>query len=347
VRVFVAGASGAIGAPLVRHLIVAGHEVTGMTRREEAAERIRAAGAEAAVCDVFDPAALERAVAASRPDVVVHQLTALPYRIDPRKRDTYPATNRLRTEGTANLLAAARAAGARRFVSQSIAFLYAPRGPMVVDEEAPVLENLDGHLGEAMNATLAGERQVLSADALEGLVLRYGYFYGPGTTFAPDGSMAEDVRRRRFPIVGPGAGTMSFVHVDDAAAATVAACEGGAPGIYNVCDDEPAPMRDWIPVYADAIGAKGPLHVPTWLARLVAGKSIVRMATELRGASNARAKRELGWQPRYPSWRQGFAEALGQLGSQDPIEGGNKWLTRSPISPTTTTRSSPTSTRRR
>ncbi|HEX2129651.1 MAG TPA: NAD(P)-dependent oxidoreductase [Solirubrobacterales bacterium] len=311
VRVFVAGASGAIGRPLVRQLVAASHDVTGMTRRQSAAEEIRGDGAAAVVCDVFDTEALGRAVTDASPDVLVHQLTALPYRIDPRKADTYPATSRLRTEGTANLLAAARAAGARRFVSQSIAFLYAPRGPMIVDEGAPALENLGGHLGEAMEATLSGERQVLTADGVEGIVLRYGYFYGPGTSFAPDGSMAEDIRRRRFPIVGSGAGTMSLVHVEDAAAATVAACERGAPGIYNVCDDDPAPMREWIPVYADAIGAKPPFRVPVWLARVAAGKSIVRMATELRGASNAKAKRELGWEPRYPSWRQGFADALG------------------------------------
>jgi nucleoside-diphosphate-sugar epimerase len=310
-RVFVAGASGAIGMPLVRQLVAAGHEVTGMTRREDGAERLRNLGAEAAVCDVFDVEGLNNAAGAARPEVVVHQLTALPYRIDPRKADTYPATNRLRTEGTANLLGAAKAAGAKRFVSQSIAFLYAPRGPMVLDEEAPALDDLGGHLGKAMRATLDGESQVLGAVAIEGLVLRYGYFYGPGTSFAPDGSMAEDVRRRRFPIVGPGTGTMSFVHVDDAAEATVAACERGSAGIYNVCDDEPAPMHEWIPVYADAIGAKRPLRVPTWIARLVAGKSIARMATELRGASNAKAKRELGWEPRFPSWRQGFVESLG------------------------------------
>jgi nucleoside-diphosphate-sugar epimerase len=311
VNVFVAGASGAIGVPLVRRLVDAGHRVTGMTRREEAAERLRGQGAEAVVCDVFDVDALGAAVGGASPEVVVHQLTALPHRIDPRKAETYPATNRLRIEGTANLLAAARAAGARRFVSQSIAFLYAPQGPMVVDEEAPVLETGEGHIGEAMRATLDGERQVLDAGELEGLVLRYGYFYGPGTSFAPDGSMAEDVARRRFPIVGSGAGTMSFVHVDDAAAATVAACERGAPGIYNVCDDDPAPMREWIPAYAAAIGAKRPFRVPVWLARFVAGKGTVGLATELRGASNAKAKREFGWEPRYPSWREGFAEALG------------------------------------
>jgi 2-alkyl-3-oxoalkanoate reductase len=309
--VFVAGASGAIGRPLVDRLIAAGHEVVGMTRREGRAAEIRDAGADCVVCDVFDTEALTDAMTAAKPEVVVHELTSLPARIDPRRGETYAATNRLRTEGTANLVAAARAAGARRFVSQSIAFIYAPVGPMVVAESAPVLEEISGHLGEGMAATLDGERQVLAADGLEGLVLRYGYFYGPGTSFAPDGTMAEDVRRRRFPIVGSGEGRMSFVHVEDASAATVAACERGGPGVYNVCDDEPAPMREWIPVYAEVIGARRPFRVPVWLARVFAGKTLARMMTELRGASNAKAKRELGFEPRYPSWRQGFAEALG------------------------------------
>jgi nucleoside-diphosphate-sugar epimerase len=307
-RVFVAGASGAIGQPLVRRLLAAGHQVTGLTRREQRAAEIRDAGAEAVVCDVFDRAELSAAIAAAEPEVVVHELTALPPRIDPRKAETYAATNRLRTEGTANLIAAARAAGARRFVAQSIAFVYAPVGPQVVGEEAPVMKGASGHLGEAIDAVLECERQVL---AIDGLVLRYGYFYGPRTAFARDGTMAEDFRKRRFPIVGSGEGRMSFVQIEDAAAATVDACERGASGVYNVCDDEPAPMRDWIPVYAEVVGAKRPLRLPRWIVRLAAGKAIARTMTELRGASNEKAKRELGWEPRYPSWRQGFAEALG------------------------------------
>jgi 2-alkyl-3-oxoalkanoate reductase len=307
-RVFVAGASGAIGRPLVRRLLEAGHQVTGMTRRQERAAEIRKAGAEAVVCDVFDAPALSDAVVAARPDIVVHELTALPPRIDPRRADTYPATNRLRTEGTSILIEAARAAGARRFVAQSIVFVYAPAGPRVVDERAPVIQGAPGHLGEAMDATLGCERQVL---AIGGLVLRYGYFYGPGTSFARGGTMAEDFHKRRFPIVGSGEGMMSFLQIDDAASATVAACERGAPGVYNVCDDEPARMRDWIPVYAEAVGAKRPLRVPRWVVRALAGRTIAAVMTELRGASNEKAKRELGWQPRYPSWRQGFAQALG------------------------------------
>jgi nucleoside-diphosphate-sugar epimerase len=307
-RVFVAGAAGAIGRPLVRQLVAAGHQVTGMTRHDDRAAEIRAAGADAAVCDVFDRAALDAAVLAARPEVVVGELTSLPARIDPRRADTYPATNRLRTEGTANLIAAARAAGAGRFVAQSIAFVYAPVGPRVVDESAPVLEGASGHLGEAMQAMVDCERQVM---AIDGLVLRYGYFYGPRTSFAREGTMAEDVHKRRFPIVGSGEGRMSFVQIEDAASATVAACERGGPGVYNVCDDEPARMRDWIPVYAEVIGAKRPLRVPRWLVRVVAGRTIAQMATELRGASNEKAKRELGWMPGHPSWRQGFAQALG------------------------------------
>jgi 2-alkyl-3-oxoalkanoate reductase len=307
-RVFVAGASGAIGRPLVRRLLDAGHEVTGMTRREERAAAIREAGADASVCDVFDLAALTEAVRAARPEVVVHELTSLPPRIDPRRAETYAATNRLRTEGTSNLAAAARAAGSQRFVAQSIAFVYAPTGPRVVGEQAPVLSGAPGHLGEAMDAVLDCERQVL---AIDGLVLRYGYFYGPRTSFAPDGTMAEDVRKRRFPIVGSGEARMSFIQIEDAAAATVVACERGDPGVYNICDDEPARMREWIPAYAQAVGARRPLRVPRWLVRIAAGRTIAAMATELRGASNEKAKRELGWVLEYPTWRQGFAEALG------------------------------------
>jgi 2-alkyl-3-oxoalkanoate reductase len=309
--VFVAGASGAIGRPLVRRLVEAGHRVTGMTRREDRAEEIRAAGADAVVCDVFDRAALDAAVRAAAPEAVVHQLTALPERFDFRDPHLYDATNRVRTEGTQNLIAAARAAGAGRLVAQSIAFLYAPQGGWVKDEDEPPMADAPEPFGTALEATLAHERAVLGADGLEGLVLRYGFFYGPGTAYASDGYYAVEVRRRRFPVVGRGTGTFSFIHVDDAATATVAAVERGAPGIYNVCDDEPARMRDWVPAYARAVDAGRPFRVPAWLARLVAGGAAAALATETRGASNEKAKRAFGWQPRYPSWRQGFNEALG------------------------------------
>jgi 2-alkyl-3-oxoalkanoate reductase len=308
-RVFVAGASGAIGRPLVSQLVSAGHEVTGSTRSEERAETIRAAGARAAVCDALDALALRTAVVDAAPEVVVHQLTALPDRFDPRDKEIYAATNRLRGEGTRNLIEAARAAGARRLVCQSVAFAYAPGAqPEVKDEDAPLALGAPAPFGDGVRTIDEMERAVVGAEGLEGLVLRYGWFYGPGTYYADEGSMAGDVRRRRFPVIGKGTGLYSFVHVDDAASATVAAVERGAPGIYNVVDDDPAPQREWLPVYAGAIGARRPLRVPVWIARLAVGK-IAAMAGAQPGASNAKAKRELGWQPRWPSWREGFRDA--------------------------------------
>jgi nucleoside-diphosphate-sugar epimerase len=196
-------------------------------------------------------------------------------------------------------------------VAESIAFVYAPAGGPVKSESDPVMQGVPGEFGGAMDATMDLERQVLGAQGLEGVVLRYGFFYGPGSSYAAGGYQASEVRKRRFPIVGAGTGVFSFVHVEDAASATVAACERGAPGVYNVCDDDPATLRDWLPVYARAVGAKRPLRVPKLIARLVAGEGAVAFATTLRGASNEKAKRELGWQPRYGSWRQGFEQALG------------------------------------
>jgi nucleoside-diphosphate-sugar epimerase len=309
-RVFVAGASGAIGRPLLPRLVAAGHEVTGMTRSEAKAAQIREAGAQAAVVDVFDRDALVTAMREAAPDVVVHELTALPERVDFRKQGVYEPTNRLRTEGTRNLLDASRAAGARRFVCQSIAFAYRPDGPGVKTEEDPLMYDAPGQFGGGVRALHEMERMVLEADWLESLVLRYGFFYGPGTYYADDGTTTSDVRRRRMPVVGKGTGIFSFVHVDDAAAATLAAVERGAPGAYNITDDEPAPMSEWLPVFARAAGAKRPLRVPRWLARFVGGKEVPLFALELRGASNERAKRELGWQPEHQTWRSGFAESL-------------------------------------
>ena len=310
-KVFVAGASGAIGRPLMRQLVAAGHEVTGMTRREERAAEIRAAGASAVVCDVFDRDALGVALKAAAPEAVVHMLTALPDRIDFKADDPLGPTNRVRKEGTRNLIEAARAAGARRMVAESVAFLYAPQGDWVKDEEAPLFKGAPGPFGDAVEALADLERQVTGAEELEGVVLRFGFFYGPGTSYAADGSQADETRKRRVPIVGKGTGTFSFIHVEDAAGATVAALERGGPGAYNVTDDEPAPMREWVPVYAEVVGAKPPRRVPVWLAKLVAGKALAGNAIALRGASNAKAKQELGWEPRYASWRQGFKEALG------------------------------------
>jgi len=310
-KVFVAGASGAVGKPLVRRLVAAGHAVTGTTRREERAKEIRAAGATAVVCDVFDAVALEGAVKAAEPEVVVNQLTSLPQDYNPRSID-YGPTNRVREEGGGNLMAAARAVGARRYVTQSIAFLYAPEGDLVKDEEARPFEDAPAPFDRGVRAMLAHEREVLGTGGIEGLVLRYGQFYGPGTYYEPgQGALAKRVSKRMLPLVGSGAGIASFIHVEDAAGATVAALDHGSPGIYNVTDDEPVPMKEWLPVYAEALGAKPPRHVPVWLARIAAGKAGVMFGTTLRGASNAKAKRELQWQPRYPSWRQGFREALG------------------------------------
>jgi nucleoside-diphosphate-sugar epimerase len=308
-RVFVAGASGAIGRRLVPQLVAAGHDVTGTARSEQKAAAIRAAGARAAICDALDAVALRDAVAEAAPEVLVHELTALPDRFNPRNSRIYKATNRVRSEGTSNLVDAARAAGARRIVCQSVAFAYAPGARLdVKDEDAPLFLDAPAPFGEGVRVIEEMERRVLEAGDLEGLVLRYGWFYGPGTHFGDDGATAQDVRRRRFPVVGKGTGLFSFIHVDDAAAATVAGVERGAPGVYNIVDDEPAPMRDWLPAYAEAIGAKRPLRLPVWLVRLAAG----RMATVVNvqpGAANTKAKRQLGWEPRWRSWREGFREA--------------------------------------
>jgi nucleoside-diphosphate-sugar epimerase len=295
VRVFVAGATGAIGRPLLPRLLAAGHEVTGMTRSEERAAAVRESGARAVVCDVFDEQALGTAMAEAAPEVVVHQLTSYPDRLDYRDADTFTATNRLRGEGTRILLGAAAAVGARRMVAQSVSF---------VDENPE-----PGRLGDVNKTILDMERAVTGSTELEGLVLRYGFFYGPGTVYGAQGSSTSDVRRRRFPVVGRGEWVYSFIHVDDAADATVAAVERGAPGVYDVVDDDPAAMRDWLPAFADAIGAKKPLRAPVWLARLVAGKEAVASGTRMEGGSNARARAELGWAPRWASWRQGFRDA--------------------------------------
>jgi 2-alkyl-3-oxoalkanoate reductase len=322
-KVFVAGAGGAIGRSLMPRLVEAGHRVTGATRSAERAEEIRAMGAEGVVVDVFDAPALRAVMAEAAPEVVVNELTSLPKRFEPRKKDLYDATNRVRSEGTRNLIEGARAAGARRFVCQSIAFSYAPRdgGPArgrglaragatpLHDEDDPLFVDAPPPFGAAARVVADMERAVLDADGMEGLVLRYGWFYGPGTYYANDGAMAADVRRRRFPVVGEGSGVFSFIHVDDAAAATVAAVERGAPGIYNVVDDDPAPMREWLPAYARALGAKPPRRVPLWLARLIAGGFVATLSTTLGGASNAKARRELDWAPSWTSWREGFRNA--------------------------------------
>jgi 2-alkyl-3-oxoalkanoate reductase len=315
-KIFVAGASGALGRVLVPQLVARGHEVVGMTRNKP--DAVRALGARAVVADALDRAAVLDAVAAAEPEVIVHQLTALSGELsardmrNPGRSQAVILTNRLRIEGTDNLLAAGRAAGTRRFVVQSFGAFRPGRGGGVVTETEP-LEDPPEALRPQMAGILHVERVVPAIDWGDGLVLRYGSFYGPGTAISltRDAFMSEQVRKRRFPIVGKGGGVMSHIHVDDAAAATVAAIEGGDPGIYNVVDDEPAPVREWLPVLASVLGAKPPRHIPRWLARLAAGEAATLMMTDVRGASNAKAKRELGWQPRYPSWRQGFAQGLG------------------------------------
>jgi nucleoside-diphosphate-sugar epimerase len=218
--------------------------------------------------------------------------------------------DRIREEGTRNLVDAARTAGTRRIVAQSIAFAYGPVGGLKTEDD-PLFDDAPWPFSRSVNALHALENAVTRTEGIEGLVLRYGFFYGPGSSYAPDGFLAGEVRKRRFPIIGKGAGVFSLIHVDDAAAATVAAAERGAPGIYNIVDDDPAPVREWLPAYAEALGAKRPFRIPKLIARFVAGEYTTQMATELRGASNERAKRELGWSPRYASWRQGFREALG------------------------------------
>jgi 2-alkyl-3-oxoalkanoate reductase len=311
-RVFVAGATGAIGLPLVATLIGRGHEVTGTTRSVERARALEAAGATPTVLDAMDRVAVKNAVAEAEPDVIVHELTAIPPETNLRRFDqAFAQTNRLRTEGTDHLIAAAEAVAVRRFVTQSFAaWPYARRGSWVKAEDDPLDDDPPAQVRRTLGAIGYLERATLDGP-FDGVALRYGWFYGPGSGLDRTGSIADSLRRRRFPIVGSGAGVWSFIHLFDAAEATALAVERGAPGIYNITDDEPAAVRDWLPVFADAIGAPSPLHVPVWLGRLFAGELGVTMMTELRGASNEKAKREFGWGLRYPSWRQGFRDGLG------------------------------------
>ena len=314
-KVFVAGATGVLGRALVPQLVARGHDVVGMTRSASKQDLVRSLGARPVVADALDPDAVTRAVASAEPEVIVHQLTALSGDFDMRHIDRFFATtNRLRTEGTDHLLAAGRAAGARRFVAQSYAGWPAARtGGPVQGEDAPFDPDPPEQLRGMMGAIRHLEDAVTGASWLEGVVLRYGGFYGPGTTLSADPAAAHTmaIRKRQFPVVGNGAGVWSFIHVDDAAAATAVAIERGERGIYNVVDDEPAAARDWMPELARALGAKPPRHVPRWVGRLLAGQAATIMMTEVRGASNEKAKRELGWTPRYASWRQGFAHGLG------------------------------------
>ncbi len=312
-RVFVAGATGAIGKQLVPRLVAAGHEVHGMTRSKSKQAMLSQLGAVPVVADALDPEQVAEAVGRARPDVIVHQLTAIGSvdSLNPRHfdRDIAP-TSRLRTEGTDHLLSAGQAARVRRFVAQSFGPLsYERTGGAVKSEQDP----LDPAPAREMRQTVAAirhlEQAVLGAEWTEGIVLRYGAFYGPGTALASGGEQFELVRRRKFPVVGNGRGVWSFIHIADAAEATVATVEHGSRGVYNVVDDDPAPVAEWLPALAQTLGAKTPVRVPRLIGRLFAGEAGVMMMTEARGASNAKAKRELAWRPAHPSWRQGFAAA--------------------------------------
>jgi nucleoside-diphosphate-sugar epimerase len=301
-KVFVAGASGAIGTRLVPQLLAQGHDVIGTARSAAGIARLAALGAEPLVLDLLDARAVRRAVLDAQPDAIVHEATALANARFTRNLDrSFVETNRLRTEGTDALLAAAREAGVARFVAQSFASMrYERAGSFVKTEDAP----LDPTPVAGMRETSAAMNYLDEAvTAAGGIALRYGVFYG-----AANDGLVEPVRKRQFPIVGDGGGVASWIHLDDAAAATVLALDHDGPTVYHVVDDEPAPVREWLPVLASALDAEPPRRVPVWLARVIAGENAVMLGTEARGASNAKAKRELGWTLRYPSWREGFAQ---------------------------------------
>jgi 2-alkyl-3-oxoalkanoate reductase len=313
-RILVAGATGAVGRPLVPELVSAGHSVGGLTRSAAKAEMIRHMGAEPFIADGFDAAAIGAAFRSFEPEIVIHEMTGLRGQMDLVHFDrSFAATNRLRTEGTDLLLTEARKVGARRFIAQSYCgWTFARSGDRVKSES----DALDPNPPEEFRGTLEAikhlERTVTRSAQPEGIVLRYGSFYGPGTgVFEP--SSIDQIRRRRMPLVGSGEGWWSFLHVEDAATATAAAVEHADAGnIYNIVDDEPAPVKEWLPALAALLGARPPLHVPAWLGRLLAGEHLVAMMTEVRAASNAKAKQALAWQPVHASWRTGFAEIARQ-----------------------------------
>lgn len=309
-RVFVAGATGAIGKQLVPRLVAAGHSVHAMTRSDSKQQMLYELGAVPVVADALDADQVADAVAHAEPDVIVHELTAIGA-LDMRHFDRdFAPTNRLRTEGTDHLLAAGQAVGVKRFVAQSVASygMYGRTGAAVKSEDEEVGSTPAREMKETVAAVRHLEQAVLGAAWTEGIVLRYGAFYGPGTSLAPGAEQFELIRRRKFPLVGDGGGIWSFIHVADAADATVAAIQRGTCGVYNVVDDDPAPVAEWLPKLAAKLGAKSPRHVPRLAGRLFAGEAGVMMMTEVRGASNAKAKRELGWEPAHPTWRDGFVE---------------------------------------
>jgi nucleoside-diphosphate-sugar epimerase len=317
-RILVAGATGAIGLELVPQLIAAGHTVVGTTRTAAKAEIIKRMGAEPAIADGLDAPAIRAAVIAARPDIVIDQMTDLADVRDLRHFDrAFAATNRLRTQGTDFLLAAAREAGARRFIAQSFCGWTYGRGGEVIKTEADALDtDPPQELRRTLQAIRHLEDAVTGSASPEGIVLRYGSFYGPDTGML-SGAMIDQLRRRRVPLIGGGGGQWSFIHVEDAAAATVAAVERGKPGaIYNIVDDEPAEVSEWLPALAALLGARPPIRVPAWLGRLFAGEHLVSMMTEVGAGSNAKARQELGWRPAHPSWRLGFAEIASRATTQ-------------------------------
>jgi len=311
-RIFLAGATGAIGQRLVPLLVDAGHEVVGSTRTPAKVDGLRLAGATPVVLDGRDGDAVRRAVHEAEPEVVVHQMTALSGNLDLRHfAESFAETNRLRTESTDRLVEAAVEAGARRFIAQSFAgWPNEQSGGPVKTEEAPLNTNPPKQVRETLGAILHLESVTTGTPGIEGLALRYGGFYGPGNALGKGGMMLDAVVKRQMPIVGGGSGIWSFLHIDDAAQATALAVDRGAPGIYNIVDDEPAPVSEWLPYLADVLGARPPRRVPAWLARLIVGEAAVSMMTKIRGSSNAKAKRELDWNLEYPTWRVGFRDGL-------------------------------------
>jgi nucleoside-diphosphate-sugar epimerase len=307
-RVFIAGATGAVGRPLVRQLVSRQYSVVAITRSAENASWLRAAGADPILCDVFDREKLIAAVRGAAPDAIVHQLTDLPASMNPRKlRAIYARNNRVRREGTANLLAAAAAASVSRLIVQSMGTWYRPDGSDIKVESDPLWTDAPDPIGTAVRTVAEMESRVMRDSAI-GIVLRYGGFYGPGTWYARDAAIATQMRARSFPIVGSGHGVTSFIHVEDAASAAVAALDASRSTIYNIVDDEPAAASVWMPAYAEAIGAPPPRRVPKWLVRLLVGKALTEWLTTMRGASNSRARAELAWSLRYPTWKVGFNE---------------------------------------
>jgi nucleoside-diphosphate-sugar epimerase len=310
-KIFVAGATGAIGKRLIPMLVDARHTVIGTTQHADKMRSIHSAGATPMLVNALNKNEVLDAVQKTQPEIIIHQLTAIPINLNLRHFDEdFRVTNRLRTEGTDHLLTAARLAGVRRFIAQSYAGWYARTGSWIKTEDDPLISNGISDGRQSLDATIYVEKTVLAEKEMESFVLRYGSFYGPGTSLAPGSWFFEGVRKRSVPVVGGGTGYWSFIHIDDAAAATLAAVESSNPGLYNITDDEPAPVSTWLPYLAGALGAKPPRHVPKWLARMATGEYGVAVMTELRGSSNRKAKSSLPWKLKWPTWRQGFARGV-------------------------------------